>query len=304
VNHLVLRGATALTFLAALSQTPALAHAVCGDRIFPATLTIDDPGVTDELALTWDKLPKNSSGQVEYDANVNWAKTIFPDFALSIQAGPSWLTTSPQAQGGFGWNDIVTEAKYQFLCDASLEFMASAGLSIDWGNTSTGGMENTFNTYTPVLDVGLGFGSLPTSLNVLRPVAITAEISEDFPGRGWSQGAQNPNVLNWGFTVQYNLPYYHSHVAEIDNSFFKHLIPITEVAFSAPVSNVPPGGYGVTGTVQPGAVYMADKWQFALEAIFPINRASGHNVGVIAQLDLFMDDIFPDTLGKPIFGGK
>jgi hypothetical protein len=304
VTHLILRGAAALAFLAALSQTPAFAHAVCGDRIFPATLAIDDPGVTDELALTWDKLPKNSSGQVEYDANVNWAKTIFPDFALSIQAGPSWLTSSPQAQGSFGWDDIITEAKYQFLCDASLEFMASAGLSIDWGNTGTGGMGATYNTYTPVLDVGFGFGTLPTSLNVLRPVAITAEISENFPGQSWSQGSQNPNVLNWGFTVQYSLPYFSSHVAEIDNSFFKHLIPLTEFAFSAPISNVPPGGYGVTGTIQPGAVYMADKWQFALEAIIPINRASGHDIGVIAQLDLFMDDIFPDTLGKPIFGGK
>jgi hypothetical protein len=49
---------------------------------------------------------------------------------------------------------------------------------------------------------------------------------------------------------------------------------------------------------------MADKWQFAVEALIPINAASGHGVGVIANLDLFMDDIFPDTLGRPIFGGK
>ena len=36
---------------AALWLSPAFAHAVCGDRIFPATLGIDDPGVGDELAL-------------------------------------------------------------------------------------------------------------------------------------------------------------------------------------------------------------------------------------------------------------
>ncbi len=29
----------------------ASAHAVCGNRVFPATLTIDDPGVNDELSL-------------------------------------------------------------------------------------------------------------------------------------------------------------------------------------------------------------------------------------------------------------
>jgi hypothetical protein len=42
--------------VAALWLTPAYPHSVCGDRIFPATLAIDDPGVNDELALptlTW-----------------------------------------------------------------------------------------------------------------------------------------------------------------------------------------------------------------------------------------------------------
>ena len=37
---------------AALWLTPAYPHAVCGDRIFPATLAIDDPGV-----LTSSRLP-------------------------------------------------------------------------------------------------------------------------------------------------------------------------------------------------------------------------------------------------------
>ena len=45
--------------------------------------------------------------------------------------------------------------------------------------------------------------------------------------------------------------------------------------------------------IQPGVVYMADKWQFALEAVIPINGPSGHGVGVEAELDFFLDDIFP-----------
>ena len=36
---------------ALLTNSPAYSHAVCGDRVFPATLGIDDPGVGDELAL-------------------------------------------------------------------------------------------------------------------------------------------------------------------------------------------------------------------------------------------------------------
>ena len=90
-----------------------------------------------------------------------------------------------------------------------------------------------------MIDVGKGFGHLPASLNILRPFAVTAEFGADFPGAVWSQGNENPTNLNWGFTVQYSLPYFNSNVAEIDNGFLKHLIPLTEVAFSAPVANVP-----------------------------------------------------------------
>jgi hypothetical protein len=31
--------------------SPALSHTIVGNRVFPATLDIDDPGVNDELAL-------------------------------------------------------------------------------------------------------------------------------------------------------------------------------------------------------------------------------------------------------------
>ena len=53
-----LAGAAALLWL-----SPAFAHAVCGDRIFPATIAIDDPGVLDELTLpTVRWVPYNSDG--------------------------------------------------------------------------------------------------------------------------------------------------------------------------------------------------------------------------------------------------
>jgi hypothetical protein len=50
LNIRLAAGALAGAFVAG-GNAAADAHAVCGDRIFPATLAIDDPGVTDELAL-------------------------------------------------------------------------------------------------------------------------------------------------------------------------------------------------------------------------------------------------------------
>jgi hypothetical protein len=40
-----------LAAVLAVSTTLARAHEIVGNRFFPATLTIDDPGVNDELAL-------------------------------------------------------------------------------------------------------------------------------------------------------------------------------------------------------------------------------------------------------------
>jgi hypothetical protein len=54
------------------------------------------------------------------------------------------------------------------------------------------------------------------------------------------------------------------------------------------------------GMSDPGLLYISDKYQLGVEAVIPINRASGNDVGVIANLHLFLEDIFPETLGKPL----
>ena len=280
-----------------LTQSTALAHALCGQRVFPATLAIDDPGVGDELALpTLTYLPHNSNGAQEFDASFSYTKTIFPGFGLSVSDGPTWLNP-----GGTGWGDLDTEAKYNFFCVPNAEFMGSVGLDMTWAKTGTPNMTNPFNTYTPVIDLGKGLGDLPTSVNVLRPFAVTAELSETVPGRAWTAGNPNSTNLNWGFTVQYSLPYYNSSVGEIDNDFIRRLVLLTEFAFSKPVANFAPGTNETTGTIQPGVMYEGDTYQVSLEAVLPVNSASGHGAGVMGELHFFLDDIFPNSIGKPLF---
>ena len=296
--------------VAIIPLAPAFAHAVCGDRIFPATLGIDDPGVSDELALpTVTYIPANTGGPQEFDASFSYTKTILPNFGLSISDGKTWLKP-----GGNGWGNIDTELKYMFWCDAPHEFMASFGLDATWANTGTKSFSDPFNTFTPLIDIGKGFGDLPTSLNILRPFAITAQFGLSIPSEPHTSSivyddsgnpslstTLNPTVFNWGFTLQYSLPYMNANVSEVGGpDFLKHLIPIAEFAFQTPVSNYDPGGNVTTGAIQPGVIYMADKWQIAVEALIPINGASGHNVGAIAELHFFFDDIFPNSLGKPL----
>jgi hypothetical protein len=285
---------------AALWFSPAYPHAICGSRVFPATLGIDDPGVNDEFTPTLTYQPPNSGVQ-EFDAEFSWSKTIFPNVGIIISDGATW-----QHPGGYGWEPLNTELQWGNFCWPEHELIATVGFDVSWAGTGTGTQVQPFNVYTPVINVGKGFGDLPTSLNWLRPVAITAELSESLPGQAWTDGNQNSTTLNWGFTLQYSLPYYNANVAEIDNPFWKHIIPITEFVFSKPVYNFASGTNVTTGTIQPGAVYMADSWQLAVEAIIPINGASGQGVGVVASLDLYLDDLLPNSLGRPIFnlGGK
>jgi hypothetical protein len=291
--------AFALGCVGVFALTPAYSHAVCGDRIFPATLAIDDPGVGDELALpTLSWVPQNGGGAQEFDASFNWSKTITPNLGVSVGAGPTW-----QHPGGYGWAALDTELKYKFLCIPEAEFMASVGFDIEWGGTGAGTQAGSPNSYSPVLDAGLGMGTLPESVKYLRPFAITTQLGTSAPGQDWTNGSPNATTFNWGFTLQYSLPYYNARVGQIDNAFLTHLIPIAEFAFSTPIHNGGPGGQLTTGNFQPGVIYGESTWQFALEAVIPINGASGHGVGVVGELHFYFDDIFPNTLGKPIFTG-
>jgi hypothetical protein len=99
------------------------------------------------------------------------------------------------------------------------------------------------------------------------------------------------------------MPYLKSAVVDLGlPDFVNHLIPLVEATLQTPVSNTFTSGTMTTGTINPGVIWVGNTFQVAIEALIPINRQSGTNVGVIAQLHLYLDDIDPRGIGKPIFG--
>ena len=105
--------------------------------------------------------------------------------------------------------------------------------------------------------------------------------------------------------MQYSMPYLKSEIIDLGlPDFINHLIPIIEVSLTTPVSNNFGNPYTTTGTVNPGVIWVGSYFQVGLEAMVPINRQSGTGVGVIGQLHLYLDDMFPSTLGQPLFGGN
>jgi hypothetical protein len=287
--------------LCTLCAINAHAHAIVGDRAFPATLAIDDPGVADELALPTFTYTVNPNGSYETDLSASWTKRITENFAASVTS--TYAHVNP---GGWGWENLSTGLKYQAFTDLEHEFMVSVGAVADLGATGAARVGAApFTTITPNVYFGKGLGDLPTSMNWLRPAAITGQFGLAIPtaaqtatpslGPGFQN---NPTYFNWGFTVQYSLPYLNAQVGAIDNDFLRKLVPLVEFAFQTPVANG--AGFGTTGTINPSVVYSEQAWQIAVEAVIPVNSASGRNVGVIAELHFFLDDLFPNSVGKPL----
>ena len=113
--------------------------------------------------------------------------------------------------------------------------------------------------------------------------------------------ALNPQALVWGGSIQYSMPYLKSAVEDLSlPDFVNRLIPLVEWNLQTQTDNFN-GEERTTGTINPGIIYVADKFQLGVEAIISVNRASGDGVGAIGQLHLYLDDIFPDTYGQPLF---
>jgi len=310
----IIKQLTAASLLSLALSLPASAHCFVGNRFFPATVVIDDPCVADELSLPTIAGFKNGDDPSadELDIAGEYSKTITPNFGISFEE--AWIHLHTPGEGtASGFDNLGTSFKYQFVRDPMRELAMSVSLDVDWGNTGASAVDaEPFTTFTPTLFFGKGLGFLKTPL--LRPFAITGQIGYAIPAKDSTAAvdettgliglAPNPHSIGWGGTLQYSMPYLKSSVRDFGlPGFINHLIPLVELDLSSEVSNFD-GEETTTGTVNPGVIYIADKFQLAAEAIIPINRASGDDVGVVGQVHFYLDDIFPRSLGKPLFGAR
>ncbi|NML31158.1 hypothetical protein [Paraburkholderia antibiotica] len=284
--------AASITWLGAfglLAAAPcAYAHAIAGDRVFPSTLAVDDPGVGDEANFQYghQRVPGDSGDQSINTFSFEYDKLITPRLAISVD-GAYVMQNNPGARG---FDNFGIGLKYLLYVNEPHELMTSIGVDAELGGTGSRAIADNFSTISPTVYVGKGMGDLPDALAYLRPLALTAEA-----GPALSTGAGQPNAFNYGFTVQYSLPYLQQHVHDAGlPQPLASLIPLVEIPLSRSQGQT-------TGTVNPGFIWMNRYGQFGVEAQIPVNRASGSHVGILVQAHLFLDDIAPGTIGKPLF---
>lgn len=276
---------------AALLPAAADAHGIVGDRFFPATISSDDPFAADEMAL-----PTVTVFNHETDYDFDYSKSILRGFAIGLGIG--YVDAHPP--GGpdtTGFSNLDLSPALEVYRNNEHELIFAVGLDWEVGGTGSRSVADRFSTWTPTFKYGKGFGDLPDNLACLRPFAITGTVGYAIPGEG-----ANARSIEWAGALEYSLLYLQNNVRDQGfSTFVAHLTPIVEYSFSSPVEA---GGGSTTGTFNPGLIWSGQYEQVAVEAIIPANHASGDNIGVIAQLHFYIDDLFPDTLGKPLFGGK
>ncbi len=306
--------------LCALGATDlAYGHGFAGARFFPATLSTDDPFVADELSLPTVSTIRTSDdgGTRESDISVDIAKRITPEFGIEI--GEALTVLNPHhgpATNGFG--NLELSGKYQFLKNDAHEAIVSVGLGVEIGGTGSSSIgSDSFSTWSPSISFGKGFGDFPDALRFLKPIALTGVASVAIPTSASTRSItvneqtderdieveRHPDVLEWGFALEYSVIYLQSQVQDMHlPPPIDRLIPLVEFALETPLNRG--AGGPTTGTISPGVIWAGKYFQVGVEAVIPINEHTADNVGVIAQLHFFLDDLFPHTIGRPLFGGN
>jgi hypothetical protein len=292
-----------------LSVSYASAHCFVGARFFPATLATDDPCIADEMSLptvAWFKTGDIPPGS-EVDIEVDISKRITEDFGVVI--GDVWSQIrQPGNPTLAGFGNLETTFQYQLLKDPSHELAMLLGVIVDWGGTgNTGaGLATSYSVLTPTYYFGQGFGELPDTIGWARPLAVTGQVGYQIPTTSFDvgQGTFIPQVLVYGGSLQYSMPYLKTQVKDLGlPDLINHLIPLVEVQFATPVANNLGNSFVTTGTINPGVIWVGSYYQVGFEAIIPVNRDSGTGVGFLGQFHLYLDDIFPKTYGQPLIGG-
>ncbi len=287
------------------------AHGLVGKRFFPATLAIDDPFVADELSLpTVSHIKTPASGDSpatkETDISGEISKRLTPDLGASL--GGTWkILDAERASTVTGFDNMEVTLKYTILRSAAHEALVSLGVGWDVGGTGTRKVgAESFDTVTPEVFWGKGFGDLPEALELVQPLAMTGTFGVGIPTRHATRTVTvsdtgdvdverevNASAAVWGFTIQYSLQYLQSYVRDVGlPKPLDRMIPLVEFAMRTPLDD-PRTGPRTTGTVNPGIIWFGRYVQLGLEAVIPVNERSGKSVGVLGQVHVYLDDLAP-----------
>jgi hypothetical protein len=296
-----------------LCAHPADAHAVCGSRVYPVTLTLDDPGVADEMTLPQVVYTREAadggpgpghdvSWQFEYD------KRVTDTFGFAFNDDYN-VNQTDHAKTETGWDDLVVTAKWAKCLSPDHDFILGFGVIREFGHTGTTHTgADTYGNTEPTVYFGKDLEE--ASIPALQPVAFTGEFSTviadralksmlEPPGGSLQFNTGNPNQVVAGLSIQYSIPFLQAQIKDYGlPEPIAHLIPLVEFSYTSGITA--PNNVPASWTAAPGVIYLRTWYQVGLEALVPMNKAAGTNVGFIVQFHVFIDDLYPHGIGAPL----
>ncbi|HVA55169.1 MAG TPA: hypothetical protein VNI53_05130 [Gammaproteobacteria bacterium] len=280
-----------LSAIAALTvPVKAEAHAIAGMRLFPSTLSFDDPGIGAELPLGFSHI--NVDGTEQNTLSAAFTKPITPDFSLVVSTDYQSLVPG-DSPALHGWDNFSVAGAYQLYENDSSESIGMLSLADSIGNSGSRTIATPYSTWTPEFAFGQGFGEV--AANWLKPAAISGAVSVGLP-----TDPSAPRILNWALSLQYSIPYLQNFVRYMGiKAPFDKMIPIIEFPMQTCLDN---GCHGqTTGYINPGVIWLGHYFQWGVELQVPINHRTGNSVGILLGFDFYLDDLAPHTIGAPIF---
>lgn len=276
--------------LSTCNPLPAVAHALAGQRLFPSTLTFDDPGIGAELPMVFNHT--RADGASQNGLGISITQPVTRDFSLTAET--DYLSTSaPGAPAARGWGNFDVGAAWQAYRNAATESIGSFSIHRSFAHTGSRAVRDGFGTWSPEFDFGQGLGNARAAW--LRPFAITGALALELPDTRFQ-----PRQLDWGASIQYSIPYLQDFVKYAGiRAPFNNLFPIIEF----PMQTCLDRGCGgqTTGYVAPGVIWIGRYVQWGVELQVPVNHRTGSSVGVMFGLDLYLDDLAPHGIGAPLF---
>ena len=296
----------------------ALAHAVCGNRVYPVTLTLDDPGVADEVTIpqvTYLREAADGGPGPSHDTNIafEYDKRLTETFGLGLNDDYN-VNQQSNAKTQTGWDDFSLTAKWAKCIDPDADLQIGFGVVREFGRTGTShiGADQYGNT-APTIYLGKGLDEVP--IPMLQPLQFTGELGYAIADRESKQSnfmdpktglittvANNGYANAWSgaFSVQYSIPFLQNQIKDFGlPEPFAHLVPVAEFSWSSTAKSS--GGGPTSWTVAPGFIYLRSWYQVGVEALVPLDKAAGTNVGVVVQVHVFLDDLYPHGIGAPLF---
>jgi hypothetical protein len=303
------RDSAAALLIAGLALLPAPAHAfvAAGDRIFPGTLILPQIAPTDEAYIQGatpfgGTTPVPSTVSRRTDAIWFFGKTLTE--RLGIRFRDVYTRLDPvRGSSNYGWQTLTANGQYEALLDPPHEFLFSVGVDRQFGGTGAGRVQRRgfsgIGATTPTIYFGKGLGDL--DIGYLRPLAIAGTF-----GYLIADKSPRPDLATAGFAIEYSIPYLQSKVRAFElPDLIRGLTPITEFFLTTPAgqAHFQPriGAVSNTALIAPGLIYAGEGWQFGIEAMIPMTRATGRGVGVTAQFHVWLDYFFADSIGRPVF---